>query len=107
MVTYQTAEGELKTVSKADLQDSMQASEKLLRSLNETWEEKMQKVRRGVSSSMPFLDREAWRAKYCLEGVDGGGESGEGGGVGGVGHHARSRERRCQDAEEDASSRQP
>lgn len=41
MVTYQTKEGEIRTVSKADLQDQMQASEKLMQSLNETWEEKV------------------------------------------------------------------
>ena len=44
MVTYQTKTGELRTVSKADLQDQMQASEKLMQSLNETWESKMEKT---------------------------------------------------------------
>lgn len=44
MVTYQTKTGELRTVSKADLQDQMQASEKIMQSLNETWESKMEKT---------------------------------------------------------------
>ncbi|KAL7409264.1 kinesin-like protein [Mrakia frigida] len=44
MVTYQTKTGELRTVSKAELQDQMQASEKLMQSLNETWESKMEKT---------------------------------------------------------------
>lgn len=44
MVSYQTKEGEIRTVSKAELQDQMQASEKIMQSLNETWEEKMAKV---------------------------------------------------------------
>ncbi|CDZ98625.1 kinesin-like protein [Phaffia rhodozyma] len=44
MVTYQTKEGGIRTVSKAALQDQMQESEKLLKSVNETWEQKIQKT---------------------------------------------------------------
>ncbi|KAL0566226.1 hypothetical protein V5O48_015791 [Marasmius crinis-equi] len=40
-VTYQTKDGRIKTVTKAELQEQMEASEKLMQSLNETWEEKM------------------------------------------------------------------
>lgn len=40
-VTYQAKDGTLKTVTKAELQEQMEASEKLMESLNETWEEKM------------------------------------------------------------------
>ncbi|KZS92630.1 kinesin-domain-containing protein [Sistotremastrum niveocremeum HHB9708] len=40
-VTYRTKEGEIKTVTKAALQEQLQTSEKLMRDLNETWEEKM------------------------------------------------------------------
>jgi kinesin family member 1 len=40
-VTYQTKDGKIKTVTKAELQEQMEASEKLMQSLNETWEEKM------------------------------------------------------------------
>jgi hypothetical protein len=40
-VTYQTKDGKLKTVTKAELQEQMEASEKLMQSLNETWEEKL------------------------------------------------------------------
>ncbi|KAG6375014.1 hypothetical protein JVT61DRAFT_3793 [Boletus reticuloceps] len=40
-VTYQTKDGKIKTVTKAELQEQMEASEKLMQSLNETWEEKL------------------------------------------------------------------
>ncbi|KAJ7047871.1 kinesin-like protein [Mycena alexandri] len=40
-VTYRTRDGKIKTVTKAELQDQMESSEKLMQSLNETWEEKM------------------------------------------------------------------
>ncbi|ESK87954.1 kinesin family protein [Moniliophthora roreri MCA 2997] len=43
-VTYQTKDGRIKTVTKAELQEQMEASEKLMQSLNETWEEKLQKT---------------------------------------------------------------
>ncbi|KAJ7666502.1 kinesin-like protein [Mycena rosella] len=43
-VTYKTREGKIKTVTKAELQDQMESSEKLMQSLNETWEEKMQRT---------------------------------------------------------------
>jgi Kinesin-associated len=43
-VTYQTKDGRIKTVTKAELQEQMEASEKLMQSLNETWEEKMQRT---------------------------------------------------------------
>jgi len=40
-VTYQTKDGRIRTVTKAELQEQMETSEKLMQSLNETWEEKM------------------------------------------------------------------
>lgn len=43
-VTYQTRDGKIKTVTKAELQEQMESSEKLMQSLNETWEEKMQRT---------------------------------------------------------------
>ncbi|KAF8334965.1 uncharacterized protein EI90DRAFT_3280114 [Cantharellus anzutake] len=44
MVTYQTKDGQTKTVSKAKLQEQLESREKLMKSLNETWEEKMQRT---------------------------------------------------------------
>lgn len=43
-VTYRTKDGTLKTVTKAELQDQLESSEKLMQSLNETWEEKLQRT---------------------------------------------------------------
>ncbi|KAI0318110.1 kinesin-like protein [Amylostereum chailletii] len=43
-VTYQTKDGEIKTVTKAELQDHLQSSEKLMQSLNETWEQKLERT---------------------------------------------------------------
>lgn len=43
-VTYQTKDGRIKTVTKAELQEQMEASEKLMQSLNETWEDKMHRT---------------------------------------------------------------
>ncbi|KAG6819457.1 hypothetical protein H0H93_011627, partial [Arthromyces matolae] len=43
-VTYQTKDGRIKTVTKAELEEQMEASEKLMQSLNETWEEKMKRT---------------------------------------------------------------
>ncbi|KAH7888140.1 hypothetical protein F5I97DRAFT_2014620, partial [Phlebopus sp. FC_14] len=40
-VTYQTKDGKIKTVTKAELQEQMETSEKLMQSLNETWEQKL------------------------------------------------------------------
>ncbi|KAI0699809.1 kinesin-domain-containing protein [Cytidiella melzeri] len=40
-VTYQAKDGTLKTVTKAELQEQLETSEKLMQSLNETWEDKM------------------------------------------------------------------
>lgn len=40
-VTYKAADGTIKTVTKAELQDQMESSQKLMQSLNETWEEKL------------------------------------------------------------------
>ncbi|GAA6024219.1 hypothetical protein JCM10207_006785 [Rhodosporidiobolus poonsookiae] len=45
MVQYQTAAGELKTISKAALQDQLEASERLMASVTETWEQKLEKTR--------------------------------------------------------------
>ena len=44
IVTYRTKDGEIKQVTKLELQDQLQASEKLMESLNLTWEEKMTKT---------------------------------------------------------------
>ncbi|KAF8304782.1 kinesin-like protein [Clavulina sp. PMI_390] len=44
MVTYQTKDGTTKTVSKADLQEQLESREKLMESLNETWEQKMERT---------------------------------------------------------------
>ncbi|WVW80817.1 hypothetical protein I302_102806 [Kwoniella bestiolae CBS 10118] len=46
IVTYKTKEGEIKKVTKLELQDQLQASEKLMESLNLTWEEKMEKTQK-------------------------------------------------------------
>ncbi|KAG2014032.1 kinesin [Coprinopsis cinerea AmutBmut pab1-1] len=43
-VTYQTKDGRIKTVTKAELQDQLEASEKLMQGLNETWEQKLAKT---------------------------------------------------------------
>ncbi|KAF8495218.1 kinesin-like protein [Russula emetica] len=43
-VTYRTKDGTLKTVTKAELQDQLESSEKLMQGLNETWEEKLQRT---------------------------------------------------------------
>ena len=43
-VTYQTKDGQIKTVTKAELQEQLQTSEKLMQSLNETWEQKMERT---------------------------------------------------------------
>lgn len=43
-VTYRTKDGILRTVTKAELQDQLESSEKLMQSLNETWEEKLQRT---------------------------------------------------------------
>ncbi|KAK7061255.1 kinesin-like protein [Favolaschia claudopus] len=43
-VTYQTRDGKIKTVTKAELQEQMESSEKLMQTLNETWEEKMERT---------------------------------------------------------------
>ena len=40
-VTYRSKDGSLKTVTKAELQEQMETSEKLMQGLNETWEQKM------------------------------------------------------------------
>ncbi|GAA6029561.1 hypothetical protein JCM8097_000938 [Rhodosporidiobolus ruineniae] len=45
LVQYQTASGELKTISKAELQDQLEASEKLMASVTETWEQKLEKTK--------------------------------------------------------------
>ncbi|WVO20454.1 uncharacterized protein IAS62_001751 [Cryptococcus decagattii] len=44
IVTYITKEGEIRKVTKLELQDQLEASEKLMESLNLTWEEKLQKT---------------------------------------------------------------
>lgn len=44
VVRYKTKTGEIKTVTKAELQEQMEQSEKIMSSLNESWEEKLQKT---------------------------------------------------------------
>lgn len=44
IVTYQTKDGVLKTVTKAELQEQMETREKLMNELNETWEQKLQRT---------------------------------------------------------------
>lgn len=41
VVRYRTKTGEIKTVTKAELQDQMEQSEKLMQSLNQSWEQKV------------------------------------------------------------------
>lgn len=41
IVQYRNKSGEIRTISKADLQDQLEASEKLMASVTETWEEKL------------------------------------------------------------------
>lgn len=43
-VTYMAKDGTVKTVTKAELQEQLETSEKLMQSLNETWEEKLVKT---------------------------------------------------------------
>ncbi len=45
MVQYKTASGDIKTISKAELQDQLEASEKLMASVTETWEQKLEKTK--------------------------------------------------------------
>lgn len=44
LVRYMTKSGEMKTMTKAVLQEQMEQNEKLTRSLNESWEEKLSKT---------------------------------------------------------------
>jgi kinesin family protein 1 len=44
IVHYKAKDGSMKTVTKAELQEQLESSEKLMQSLNETWEEKLLKT---------------------------------------------------------------
>ena len=44
IVTYRTKDGEIRKVTKLELQDQLEESEKIMESLNLTWEEKMAKT---------------------------------------------------------------
>src|SRR6202000_1267372 len=44
LVRYKAKDGTMKTVTKAELQEQLESSEKLMQSLNETWEEKLAKT---------------------------------------------------------------
>jgi kinesin family protein 1 len=44
VVRYRAKDGTMKTVTKAELQEQLESSEKLMQSLNETWEEKLLKT---------------------------------------------------------------
>lgn len=41
VVTYMSGDGTIKKVTKAELQEQLETSEKLMQNLNETWEEKL------------------------------------------------------------------
>lgn len=41
IVSYKTQSGEIKTITKAELQDQLEMSEKLMASVTETWEDKL------------------------------------------------------------------
>jgi kinesin family protein 1 len=41
IVSYRTQAGEIKTITKAELQDQLEMSEKLMASVTETWEDKL------------------------------------------------------------------
>ncbi|THH02632.1 hypothetical protein EW145_g6722 [Phellinidium pouzarii] len=43
-VTYKAKDGTIKTVTKAELQEQLQTSEKLMQGLNETWEQKLERT---------------------------------------------------------------
>ncbi|KAJ7067845.1 kinesin-like protein [Mycena amicta] len=43
-VSYRARDGTIKTMTKAELQDQMESSEKLMQTLKETWEQKMQRT---------------------------------------------------------------
>lgn len=44
IVRYQTKSGEIKSVTKAELQEQLEQSEKLMADVNQTWEQKMEKT---------------------------------------------------------------
>jgi kinesin family protein 1 len=44
IVKYRTQTGEIKTITKAELQDQLEQSEKLMASVTETWEQKLVKT---------------------------------------------------------------
>lgn len=44
IVTYQTKDGTIKKVTKAELQEQMETREKLMNELNETWEDKLHRT---------------------------------------------------------------
>lgn len=45
IVQYKNKQGEIRSISKADLQDQLEASEKLMASVTETWEDKLVKTK--------------------------------------------------------------
>jgi len=45
LVQYKTSSGEVKTISKAELQEQLETSEKLMASVTETWEQKLEKTK--------------------------------------------------------------
>lgn len=44
IVRYKAKDGTMKSVTKAELQEQLESSEKLMQGLNETWEEKLAKT---------------------------------------------------------------
>lgn len=45
MVSYRNKDGEIKTISKLELQDQFDASKRLMKDVTQTWEEKLEKSR--------------------------------------------------------------
>ena len=68
-VTYQTKDGRIKTVTKAELQEQMEASEKLMESLNETWEEKLQRTQQVQKEREKALEELGITVEKNLVGV--------------------------------------
>ena len=58
IIQYRTKDGELRSITKAELQDQLEASEKLMASVTETWEEKLvrtQEVQREREMALEAL----------------------------------------------------
>ncbi|KAJ7590600.1 kinesin-like protein [Mycena floridula] len=69
IVTYTTKEGKVKKVTKAALQEQMESSDKLLQSLNETWEEKMERTQQVQKEREKALEELGIHVEKNLVGV--------------------------------------